>query len=50
MTPRAAEQDCQMNDEVLAGFVVRKGEIDAMPARIRSLSDEHCGVAPDEVT
>ena len=35
------------NDDALAAFVARKGEIDAMLSRLQTLSDEHFGVAPD---
>jgi hypothetical protein len=38
------------NDDALAAFVQMKAEIDAMLSRLQSLSDEHFGVAPDEVT
>jgi hypothetical protein len=38
------------NDDALAAFVARKAEIDAMLSRIQSLSNDHFGVAPDEVT
>jgi hypothetical protein len=37
------------NEDALAAFVQRKAEIDAMLARLQALSDEHFGVAPDEV-
>jgi hypothetical protein len=38
------------NDDALAAFVVRKAEIDAMLTRIQTLSDDHFGVLPDDVT
>jgi hypothetical protein len=38
------------NDDALATFVARKAEIDAMLTRLQKLSDDHFGVAPDEVT
>jgi hypothetical protein len=38
------------NDDALAAFVARKAEIDAMLSRIQSLSNDHFGVASDEVT
>jgi hypothetical protein len=37
-------------EDALAAFLARKGEIDAMLSRIQSLSNDHFGVAPDEVT
>ena len=38
------------NSEALAAFAARKAEIDTMLQRLASFSDEHFGVAPDEVT
>jgi hypothetical protein len=38
------------NEDVLAAFVSRRAEIDAMLARLRALSADHFGYAPDEVT
>jgi hypothetical protein len=38
------------NDDALAAFVQKKAEIDAMLSRLQALSDDHFGVAPDEVT
>ena len=38
------------NDDALAAFVARKGEIDAMLSQLQTLSDEHFGTAPNEVT
>jgi hypothetical protein len=37
------------NDQALAAFVTRKAEIDAMLERLAGLSDDHFGVAPDDV-
>jgi hypothetical protein len=37
------------NDEALAAFVTRKAEIDAMLERLAAFSDDHFGVAPDDV-
>jgi hypothetical protein len=37
------------NDEALAAFVTRKAEIDAMLERLVAFSDDHFGVAPEEV-
>ena len=37
-------------EKALAAFVARKVEIDAMLARLQSLSDDHFEVHPDEVT
>ena len=38
------------NDDALTAFVAKKAEIDAMLRRLQALSDDHFGVAPDEVT
>ena len=38
------------NDEALAAFVARKGEIDAMLERLAAFSDDHFGVAPEDVS
>ena len=38
------------NDDALAAFVAKKAEIDRMLTRLGTLSDDHFGVAPDEVT
>jgi hypothetical protein len=50
MIIRSPKKTSKSNDDALAVFVSKKAEIDAMLARIRTLSDEHFGVAPDEVT
>jgi hypothetical protein len=38
------------NDDALAAFIARKAEIDTMLQRLQALSDDHFGVAPEEVT
>ena len=38
------------NAQALAAYVARKAEIDAMLQRLVSFSDDHFGVAPDDVT
>ncbi|HEX6128096.1 MAG TPA: hypothetical protein VF071_03645 [Candidatus Limnocylindria bacterium] len=50
MSPRTRNTIAKSNDDALASFVARKAEIDAMLTRIQALSDDHFGVAPDEVT
>jgi hypothetical protein len=50
MSPRIRLKTSKSNDDALAAFVARKAEIDAMLTRIQTLSDDHFGVAPDEVT
>ena len=37
------------NDAALAAFVTRKAEIDAMLERLAAFSDDHFGVAPEDV-
>ena len=50
MSTRPRKQIINSNEDALAEFVSRKAEIDAMLARLRVLSDDHFGYAPDEVT
>jgi hypothetical protein len=50
MIARTPKKNARSNEDALAAFVQRKAEIDAMLSRLRALSDEHFGVAPDEVT
>ena len=50
MSPRTQKTITKSNDDALAAFVARKTEIDAMLNRLQALSDDHFGVAPDEVT
>ena len=44
------EKAAKSNDDALAAFVAKKAEIDLMLTRLGALSDDHFGVAPDEVT
>ena len=50
MIARISKTSTRSTEDVLAAFVQRKAEIDAMLTRLQALSDEHFGVAPDEVT
>jgi hypothetical protein len=50
MIARTSRTKTRSNDDALAAFVQKKVEIDAMLARLQSLSDDHFGVGPDEVT
>jgi hypothetical protein len=50
LNPRGPKKIAKANDDALAAFVARKATIDAMLSRIQSLSNDHFGVAPDEVT
>jgi hypothetical protein len=50
MSPRTAKKTAKSNDDALAAFVSKKAEIDEMLQRLQRLSDDHFGVAPEEVT
>ena len=50
MITRTTKKIPRSNEDALAAFVQKKTEIDAMLSRLQMLSDEHFGVAPDEVT
>jgi hypothetical protein len=50
MNARIRKTKIRTNDDALAAFVQKKAEIDALVTRIQTLSDEHFGIAPDEVT
>jgi hypothetical protein len=50
MIARTRQTSTRSPEDALAAFVQNKAEIDAMLSRLQSLSDEHFGVAPDEVT
>jgi hypothetical protein len=50
MIARTSKTKTKSNHDSLAAFVQKKAQIDAMLSRLQALSDEHFGVAPDEVT
>ena len=50
MSPRSQRQIAKSREQALAAFVSTKAEIDTMLTRLRTLSDDHFGYAPDEVT
>jgi hypothetical protein len=50
MSPRTHKTITKSNDDALAAFVARKTEIDTMLKRLQALSDDHYGIAPEEVT
>jgi hypothetical protein len=50
MNARSRKTKTKSNDDALAGFVQKKAEIDAMLARLQTLSDEHFNYSPDEIT
>jgi hypothetical protein len=49
MTARTNPTTTRSNEDALAAFVQKKAEIDAMLTRLQALSDDHFGVASDEV-
>jgi hypothetical protein len=50
MGTKTRTRTTQSNEDELAAFVSRKGEIDIMLARLQALSDDHFGYSPDEIT
>ena len=50
MSPRTPKKTGKSNDDALAAFVSKKAEIDTMLTRLQTLSDDHFGYAPDDVT
>jgi hypothetical protein len=50
MSPKLQKQIVKSKDQALAAFVSKKAEIDSMLDRIKLLSDDHFGYAPDEIT
>jgi hypothetical protein len=48
-TPMMSTTYRPANDAALAAFITRKAEIDAMLERLAAFSDDHFGVAPDDV-
>ncbi len=43
-------RNTENNENALSAFVAAKAEIDEMLKRLTEFSDDHFGVAPDEVT
>jgi hypothetical protein len=50
MIARTRRTKTSSSQDALAAFVQKKTEIDRMLSRLQNLSDDHFGVAPDEVT
>jgi len=50
MIARISKTKTRSNEDALAAFVQKKAEIDAMLARLRSLSDNHFNYSPDETS
>jgi hypothetical protein len=49
MSPKLQKQITKSREEALAAFISKKAEIDSMLDRIKTLSDDHFGYAPDEI-
>jgi hypothetical protein len=50
MSPRLQNQIATSKEQALAAFVSKKAEIDGILTRLQTLSGDHFGYAPDEVT
>ena len=50
MSLRTRNQIAKSREQALAAFVSKKAEIDAMLTRLQTLSDDHFGYAPEDVT
>ena len=50
MPTRSTSKIIRLKHDPLAAFVSRKGEIDVMLARLQTLSENHFGLDPDDVT
>jgi hypothetical protein len=50
MNAKLQSQMAKSKEQALAAFVSKKAEIDAMLTRLKVLSDDHFGYAPDEIT
>ena len=50
MIARNRKTKTRSNDDALTTFVQKKAEIEAMLARLQSLSDDHFNYSPDEIT
>jgi hypothetical protein len=49
MIARTSKTKTRSSQDALAAFVQKKVEIDAMLARLQSLSADHFGYSPDEI-
>jgi hypothetical protein len=50
MIARISKPNTSSRQDALAAFVQKKAEIDSMLTRLQTLSDDHFGLGPDEVT
>jgi hypothetical protein len=50
MSPKLQKQIAKSREEALAAIISKKAEIDSMLDRIKALSDDHFGYAPDEIS
>jgi hypothetical protein len=49
MSPSLQNQIAKSREQVLAAFVSKKVEIDAILTRLQALSDDHFNYSPDEI-
>ena len=50
MSRISRKTSAKSNDQALDAFIAKKAAIDTMLQRLQALSDDHFGVAPDEIT
>ena len=50
MSPKLQKQIAKSKEQALAAFVSKKAEIDSMLDRLKALSDDHFGYAPDDIS
>ena len=50
MNARIRKLNTRSSEQALAAFVANKAEIDAMLARLQTLSEDAFGYSPDEIT
>ena len=50
MNARIHKLNTRSSEQALAAFISKNNEIDAMLTRLRALSGDHFGYAPDEIT
>jgi hypothetical protein len=50
MIARSSKTKIRSNEDALAAFAQKEAEIDAMLARLQSLSDDHFNYSPEEIS
>jgi hypothetical protein len=50
MSAKLQDQIAKSREQALAAFVSRRAEIDEMLTRLQTLSNDHFGYSPDEIT